>query len=135
MGLAMVLLFLLAGDPFAIRKTQLRETITGAEMLLITAIYMLLSLRGRLPVYIAKSACTLVCNKAREKVEEINGPVYLPVPLCRTAALFWLQARTERHFCLLSIELNHVTKDRTAFITADGSGNKQIGCQAATDRH
>jgi hypothetical protein len=88
MGLVMVLPSLLAGDLFIIGKAQLREAIAGAEVLLITAVYVLLSLRGRLPVYIAKSAYTLVCNKAREKVEEINRPIYLPVPLYRIAALF-----------------------------------------------
>jgi hypothetical protein len=62
MGLAMVLPSLLAGDPFVTGKAQLREAMAGAEVLLVTAVYVLPSLRGRLPVYIAKSACTLVCN-------------------------------------------------------------------------
>jgi hypothetical protein len=88
MGLVMVLLSLLAGDLFIIRKAQLREAIAGAEVLLIIVVYVLSSLRGRLPVYIAKLACTLVCNKAHEKVEEINKSIYLPVSLCRIVALF-----------------------------------------------
>jgi hypothetical protein len=88
MCLAIVLPSLLAGNLFTTGKAQLRGAIAGAEMLLIIAIYVFPSLRGRLPVYITKSACVLVCNKARKEVREINKPVYLLVPLCRTAALF-----------------------------------------------
>ena len=74
MSLTMVLSSLLAGDPFATGKAKLHEAIAGTEVLLVTAVYMLPSLRGRFPVYILKLACNLVCNKVREKVRRLMDP-------------------------------------------------------------
>jgi hypothetical protein len=88
MSLAVVLLSLLADDLFVIGKAQLCEAIAGVEVLLVIAVYILLFLRGRLPIYISKSAYTFVCNKARGRVEKTNRLVYLLVPLYHTAALF-----------------------------------------------
>jgi hypothetical protein len=73
----MVLLSLLANDLFNIRKAQLREVIKSAEILLIIIIYILLSLRGRLPIYIIKSVCTFIYNKVCGKIKEINRFIYL----------------------------------------------------------
>lgn len=50
MALIVALLFLLARDPFTVGKTELREAMAGAEVLLVTAIYMFPPLRCRFPV-------------------------------------------------------------------------------------
>jgi hypothetical protein len=57
-------------------------------VLLIIAIYMLLSLRGRFSIYILKLAYILMYNEAYKRVKKINEPIYLPVPLYYIMILF-----------------------------------------------
>jgi hypothetical protein len=96
---------------------------------------MLSPLRGWLPVFKFQISLCLICSIFHIEVYNGNKPVYLPVPLCRIMALFRLRARAERHFCLLSIKLNHVVKNRSAFITANKNSAKQFRSQATTNRH
>jgi hypothetical protein len=73
----MILLSLLAGDLFTAAKIQLHKVIIDAKIFLIIVIYVLLSLRDQLSIYILKLVYTLVYIKNHEKIKEINKYIYL----------------------------------------------------------
>jgi hypothetical protein len=74
MGLAMVHLFLLTSDLFTAGKAQLCEAMAGAEVLLVAAVYVLLSLRGRFPVYFQNKSLPSPALELIERSMSLTNP-------------------------------------------------------------